>query len=81
VANNMPRGLSSALAYDTAHTASRKLLDLRAVLARVPVSRARLYQLVKAGEFPRQVRVGGRAFWLEREVDAWVDSLAEQRAA
>jgi prophage regulatory protein len=65
---------------DSAHHC-RKLLDLRAVLARVPISRARLYQLVKAGEFPRQVRVGGRAFWLEHELDAWISALAEQRAA
>jgi prophage regulatory protein len=81
VANLAARDVGSAcMPSDSAHH-SRKLLDLRAVLARVPVSRARLYQLVKAGEFPRQVRVGGRAFWLEREVDAWVDTLAEQRAA
>jgi predicted DNA-binding transcriptional regulator AlpA len=52
---------------------SRKLLDLRAVLQRVPVSRARLYQLLKAGQFPRH--------WLEHELNAWVDALAEQRAA
>jgi prophage regulatory protein len=81
VANISSRGTSAAAAVDTAHSASRKLLDLRAVLQRVPVSRARLYQLIAAGEFPRQVRVGGRAFWLEHELNAWVDALAEQRAA
>jgi prophage regulatory protein len=72
--------VGDSVAVAPSHTASRKLLDLRAVLQRVPISRARLYQLVKAGEFPRQVRVGGRAFWLESELDSWVDALAEQRA-
>jgi prophage regulatory protein len=82
VTNPVARHVGPAcLPSDSAHTASRKLLSIRDVLQRVPVSRARLYQLVKAGAFPRQVRVGGRAFWLEGEVDRWVDSLAEQRAA
>ena len=78
MANISSRGTSAAAAVDTAQ---HKLLDLRSVLARVPISRARLYQLVKAGQFPRQVRVGGRAFWLEHELEAWISALAAQRDA
>jgi prophage regulatory protein len=82
VTNLRRAGLSSALsACDSAHTASRKLLSIRDVLQRVPVSRARLYQLVKAGAFPRQVRIGGRAFWLEHELEAYIAALADKRNA
>jgi prophage regulatory protein len=80
VANTSPRGLSAAAAVDSAHP-SRKLLSLPDVLQRVPVSRARLYELIAAGEFPRQVKVGARSAWIEREVDRWVDSLAARRDA
>jgi prophage regulatory protein len=63
------------------HTAPRKLLPLSEVLARVPVSRARLYQLITSGDFPRQVKIGARSAWIEHEVDAWVDRLADERGA
>jgi prophage regulatory protein len=79
VTNLVAGPVGGAHAVDAPH--SRKLLSLPDVLARVPVSRARLYQMVATGEFPRQVKVGSRSAWIESEVDSWVDSLAARRAA
>jgi prophage regulatory protein len=81
VTNHTSRGPSAAAAVAVAAPSSRKLLNLPTVLARVPVSRARVYQLIAAGEFPRQVKVGARSAWIESEVDQWVDRLAARRDA
>jgi predicted DNA-binding transcriptional regulator AlpA len=51
----------------------RKLLKIREVLERIPVSRAHIYNLIAEGKFPRQVKLGGTgAFWVEAEVEAWI---------
>jgi prophage regulatory protein len=70
------RGPSSAAAVDAAPT---RLIDIDEVLLRVPLCRARIYQLVKVGEFPRQIKLGKRSAWLEREVDAWIATQAAKR--
>lgn len=56
------------------------LIRLPAVLARVGLKQSRLYELVKAGEFPAPVRVGIRAVaWRESEVSAWIASRPTAR--
>jgi prophage regulatory protein len=56
-------------------TLMRKLLKIRDVLDRIPVSRAHIYNLMKEGKFPRQIHLGGTgAFWVETEVEAWIQS-------
>lgn len=48
---------------------------IKDVLARIPASRAHIYNLVAAGKYPRQVHLGGfGAFWVEDEVDAWIQA-------
>ncbi len=50
-----------------------KLLKIRDVLERIPVSRAHIYNLIAEGKFPRQIKLGGTgAFWVESEVEAWI---------
>jgi prophage regulatory protein len=82
VTNLRRAGLSSALsACDTARSSTRKLIPLPAVLALVPIGRAYWYELVREGKAPRPVKLGKRSLWLESEISAWVERLAEQRAA
>ena len=39
------------------------------------LSKATLWRLVKAGDFPRPIRLGARAVgWKAQEVVAWIDS-------
>ncbi|MEX2149079.1 MAG: AlpA family transcriptional regulator [Steroidobacteraceae bacterium] len=47
----------------------------------VGMSRSSIYRLEAAGEFPRRVRLGGRAVgWLRADVRAWLESRPTARA-
>ena len=53
----------------------RKLLKIRDVLERIPVSRAHIYNMITEGKFPRQVKLGGTgAFWVESEIEDWIQA-------
>jgi prophage regulatory protein len=53
---------------------SEQLLRCHAVLARIGISRSRLYELVRDGQFPPPVSVcGGHVIaWHEAVVDEWI---------
>jgi predicted DNA-binding transcriptional regulator AlpA len=36
-----------------------------------PRSRAQRWRLIRAGKFPKPVKIGTRNFWIESEVEAW----------
>ena len=53
---------------------ARALLRLPEVLARVPYRRARLYGLIRAGEFPAPIPVGPRLVaWDSDAVQVWIE--------
>ncbi len=55
-----------------------RFLRLPEVRSRVPYSRATIYRLITAGQFPRPYSLGARAVaWLESEVDAWIAARVE----
>lgn len=57
-----------------------RFLRLTEVRARVPYSRATIYRLIAAGQFPRPYSLGGRAVaWLESEIDAWIEARVNGR--
>jgi len=50
-----------------------RILRLNAVLDRTGLSRATLYRKVRAGTFPRQIRIAVRcAGWRESAVNEWI---------
>lgn len=50
-----------------------ELERLPAVVKRTTISRSHLYALLKAGKFPKPLRLGSRAIgWRVEEVDAWI---------
>ena len=50
-----------------------RILRLPRVLARVGLSRATVYALMAAGEFPASVKLTANAVgWLSSDVDAWI---------
>lgn len=54
---------------------SDSLLRLPQVQTRVPLSRSQIYQLIKEGAFPKQVRISYKvAAWKESEIDAWISA-------
>lgn len=52
-----------------------RFLRLTEVRSRVPYSRATIYRLVAAGQFPRPYSLGARAVaWLESEIHDWIET-------
>jgi len=50
-------------------------IHLPEVLARTGLSRATIYQYIKAGRFPAQITLGIRAVgWIESEIDDWIET-------
>lgn len=64
---------------NTSHQGTR-LLRLSDVLARVPYTRKHLYELEKAGRFPRRIKLGPNSVaWIESEVEAWISERIQER--
>lgn len=56
----------------------RRMLSLKQVLTRVPVSRSTLLRMVQESRFPAPRTISsGRVAWFEDEVDAWQKHLRE----
>lgn len=49
-----------------------RFLKIGEVVREVGLSRPHIYRLIRAGEFPRQIRLGPqRVAWTERDVEDW----------
>lgn len=59
------------------------LVRVKAVMAATGYSRSSLYALMKAGKFPRPVRLagGGAVAWKTSEVQRWIDAQAKKPEA
>ena len=49
-----------------------RLLPMRAVHDQVTLHPATVYAMVKAGKFPKPIKLGRRSLWIESEVQAWI---------
>lgn len=50
------------------------LLRLPQVQQKVPLCKSEIYQRIKEGRFPKQVRLSFKvAAWKESEIDAWIE--------
>lgn len=56
-----------------------RIIRLPEVLDRVGLSRTTIYEKMKNGEFPKQLKFGRTSGWLESEIDAWIEKLANSR--
>lgn len=55
-----------------------KFLKLQQVMDKTTLCRSSIYNLIKAGDFPKNVTVmGQRKAWLESEVEDWMMSKME----
>lgn len=50
------------------------LIPISDVLSLIPVARSTLYLLMQKSDFPKAVRIGGRVFWKDEEILAYIDS-------
>ncbi len=58
----------------------QRLASVKATAVRLGVSKATLYRMVRAGTFPKQVRISlHRVGFVEHEVDAWIKEKMTNR--
>lgn len=61
---------------------AKKLLIKPIVCERVGCKRSKLDGMIRAGEFPKPLKIGATVVWPEHEVDDWIDArIAERDAA
>ena len=58
-----------------------RLIRLPDVIDRVGLKRTAIYKMIKAGQFPKQVRLGVASLWSESEVAAWIEQQKMSREA
>lgn len=56
-----------------------RLIRFPAVQERVSMGRTAVYELIKAGKFPRPVKVGAASAWIDVEITRWIEELAAKR--
>ncbi|KHS78730.1 MULTISPECIES: helix-turn-helix transcriptional regulator [Pectobacteriaceae] len=56
-----------------------RLIRLPEVIRRTGFGKTWIYELIKAGRFPTQVKTGVRAVaFIESEIDSWIDNAISQ---
>ncbi|PRP71116.1 transcriptional regulator [Chromobacterium amazonense] len=59
-----------------------RFLRIKEVRERTGLSTTTIYDRMKEGAFPKQIKLGERvAVWLESEIDAWIEAASQARAA
>ena len=76
--NLVASGDELAVQADTSLGEAR-LIRLPAVQDRVGMGRTAVYELIKAGKFPRPVKVGAASAWIDVEITRWIEQLAASR--
>lgn len=56
---------------------SQRLIRLPQVKAMVGLGTTAIYDKIKKGEFPRQIKLGRLSGWVEAEVQAWISQQIE----
>lgn len=60
-------------------SATRRLLRLPEVKAKVGLSRTAIYKLIAAGAFPRQISIGPRTVaWSLDDLEVWIEERLNQ---
>lgn len=59
-----------------------KIIRLPDVLAKIGMSKPSVYNMIKRGEFPQQIKLGVKASgWLVSEIDAWIAQRVNARVS
>lgn len=56
------------------------LISIGDVLSLIPIARSTLYLLMQEPDFPKPVKIGGRVFWKEEEIYAYINSKQKTEA-
>lgn len=66
-------------APDTHLQANTRLLRMPQVLDRVGLKKTVIYERIKAGTFPKPIKLGSASAWPEHEVENWIAQQVEQQ--
>jgi len=56
---------------------TERLLTLPDLESKVGFKHAKIYRMIRAGDFPSGKMIQGKRLWLEREIDAWIKTQWE----
>ena len=56
-----------------------RFLSKKQVSQKIGLSRTEIDRKEAAGKFPKRVQVGFRVFWVEEEVEGWMQRLIDNR--
>ena len=57
-----------------------KLLDFNALADKgIKFSDTHIWRLVRAGDFPKPVKIGNRNHWVETEIDQYIEAKLAER--
>lgn len=66
-------------APDTHLQANTRLLRMPQVLDLVGLKKTVIYERIKAGTFPKPIKLGSASAWPESDVDKWIAEQVEQQ--
>ena len=56
------------------------LLAFEALSQYVSLNRTRIYAGIRAGTFPKPLKIGASSRWQRSAIDAWIDAKAQEAA-
>ncbi|MFD1259044.1 helix-turn-helix transcriptional regulator [Entomomonas asaccharolytica] len=60
-------------------TENKRLIRLAEVMSLTGLSRASVYNYIKAGTFPIQAKFGKSSLWEYKEIQQWINQRLEER--
>ena len=57
---------------------SERLLRRPGVEAKIGFKHSAIYELIKRDQFPSPIKIGRSSFWIESEVDSWIEQRIQQ---
>lgn len=57
-----------------------RLLDMKTITGLCGIKKSKIYDMIKKGQFPKQVSFGGRSRWSEQEINEWIEQSKDARS-
>jgi prophage regulatory protein len=57
---------------------SKRLLRRPGVQDKVGLKHSAIYALIKRDQFPTPIKIGRSSFWVESEIDSWIEQRIQQ---
>jgi predicted DNA-binding transcriptional regulator AlpA len=71
--------LIDATADDTIVRPGARLLDRKELIAKVKLTYPTIWKQMREGTFPHSRAIGGKAVWVEAEIDEWIANLPRRQ--